>query len=236
MNEDLYTIAAEEACLHLPEGTIRRIHCFHDMHKYVTLLESAKVISEGTTGLQTPTQLRGKQILELGAGPGLCSIAIAKYLEPKNVRLTDHNPKVLELCRKNVVYNETQQMPLVHTIVVDCLDMRDIDKLENVDVLIAADIVIPLFLFYAMRWLIVSAKTFDKDLIDYLKDIMICNETTEFYIAHTNRNQETFQYLESAFECILHKKLHLALPEDASDEKEEVILFYRNEEVRSQSR
>ena len=79
-------------------------------------------------------------------------------------------------------------------------------------------------------------KTFDRDLIDYLKDIIDRNQTVDFYIAHTVRNEETFQYLQSAFESILHKKIRLSLPEGASDEKEDVIMFYRNGEVFSQKR
>lgn len=89
----------------------------------VTLLESRAVISSsGTTGLRTWEAalhlgnflisesgneiIRGKNVLELGAGTGLLSILCAKYLEAGRVIATDGDEAVVDAIKTNIFINE----------------------------------------------------------------------------------------------------------------------------------
>lgn len=89
----------------------------------VTLLESHAVISSsGTTGLRTWEAalhlgnflisesgneiIRGKNVLELGAGTGLLSILCAKYLEAGRVIATDGDEVVVDAIKTNIFINE----------------------------------------------------------------------------------------------------------------------------------
>ena len=87
----------------------------------VTILESPGLISSnGTTGLRTweaalhlgsylaregAHLIRGKHVLELGAGTGVLSILCAKYLGAKHTTATDGNEIVIDALRENIFVN-----------------------------------------------------------------------------------------------------------------------------------
>ncbi|XP_067013118.2 protein-lysine N-methyltransferase EEF2KMT [Anabrus simplex] len=87
--------------------------------KSITIEESAKLISEGTTGLCSwqasqalanwclshTDELHNKCILELGAGVGLTGLAVSSACEPHSYWFTDCHPSVLSLLQSNVKLN-----------------------------------------------------------------------------------------------------------------------------------
>ncbi|KAH6656140.1 FAM86A [Truncatella angustata] len=89
----------------------------------ITLLESRSLISaSGTTGLRTweaalhlgqylsrnPTLIKGKGVLELGAGTGYISILCAKYLSPRQVIASDGSDDVVANLPENFFVNGLQ--------------------------------------------------------------------------------------------------------------------------------
>ena len=122
-------------------------------HRPIQLQESTLMISEGTTGLQCwkaaqalAIYLLDEQsalfadaaVLELGAGTGLCSIALAKYGQIRSATVTDHNPRALALCARNVQAN-LKDASRLHTQLLDFSDPQEVGGTH--DVIIAADIV-----------------------------------------------------------------------------------------------
>ncbi|KAK5108765.1 hypothetical protein LTR62_007825 [Meristemomyces frigidus] len=101
----------------------------------VTLLERRYLISGSqTTGfrtweaalhlgsyLMTPagrTLVRGKSVLELGAGTGFLSILCAKHLQAKHVTSTDGDEGVVESLRENLFLNELDDEEKVLTSIL----------------------------------------------------------------------------------------------------------------------
>lgn len=89
----------------------------------VTLLESRSIISSsGTTGLRTweaalllgqflasdhgNAIVRGKRVLELGAGTGMLSILCAKHLGVSGIIATDGDEAVVDAIKTNIFLNE----------------------------------------------------------------------------------------------------------------------------------
>ncbi|KAF1812594.1 hypothetical protein P152DRAFT_458420 [Eremomyces bilateralis CBS 781.70] len=133
----------------------------------VTTLESRHILSSsGTTGLRTweaalhlgaylssngqesgKLWVRGKHVLELGAGTGLLSILCAKHLATRTVTATDGDERVLETLENNAFLN----MPESDTIksfpfrwgrsLVGTLLEKRIMADDPVDLVIGADIV-----------------------------------------------------------------------------------------------
>ncbi len=94
----------------------------------VTLLESRAVISaNGTTGLRTweaalhlgehlcrrPALVRGKRVLELGAGTGYLSVLCAKHLGAAHFVASDGSDDVLRHLPDNLFINGLQNSPAV---------------------------------------------------------------------------------------------------------------------------
>lgn len=80
--------------------------------------------------------VRGRRVLELGAGTGIVSILCAKYLEA-HVLATDGSIDVIRALEKNGALNETT---------IECRTLRWGDELDakeypQADVLLGADIV-----------------------------------------------------------------------------------------------
>lgn len=81
--------------------------------------ETAALIAHGTTGLHTwpaalalaelaaaqPQLLRGRRLVELGAGPGLAGLAVAKVAAPRSLLLTDCHEAVMALLARNIYRN-----------------------------------------------------------------------------------------------------------------------------------
>jgi predicted nicotinamide N-methyase len=87
--------------------------------QYITLKESGKMISEGTTGLTTwqaafhflewalenLKHLNQRHVLELGSGAGLVGLSLCRLCSPLSYCFTDCHPHVLSLLEHNLHIN-----------------------------------------------------------------------------------------------------------------------------------
>jgi protein-lysine N-methyltransferase EEF2KMT len=106
-----------------------------DFEPTVTLLERRHLISGSqTTGFRTweaalhlgsylvspegAPLIRGKSILELGAGTGFLSILCAKHLQAKHVTATDGDEGVVEALRENLFLNDLDNEQTVITSIL----------------------------------------------------------------------------------------------------------------------
>lgn len=102
-------------------------YCINPHNSFVTLKESTKLISQGTTGLTTWQAafylvewassgnnmqfFRGKSILELGAGLGFTGIALCLLCHPSRYTFTDCHDDVLHVLKENVGFNLSASEP-----------------------------------------------------------------------------------------------------------------------------
>lgn len=126
----------------------------------ITLLEFRSVISgSGTTGLRTweaalhfgsylvsqgQQLIKGKRVLELGAGTGLLSILCAKWLEAEHTTATDGDDGVVEALQSNAFLNGLQDSDRFDSRSLKwgrVLDEGEGGEQRVVDVVIGADIV-----------------------------------------------------------------------------------------------
>ncbi|KAI1098376.1 FAM86A protein [Jackrogersella minutella] len=166
----------------------------------VTLLESRSLISAlGTTGLRTweaalhlgqflsanPSIIRGKHILELGAGTGYLSILCAKFLAAKSVISSDGSEDVVANLPESFFLNGLQGSDRIHAVevkwghtLVGAEDERWNDG-RPIDVVLGADV------------------TYDKTvipmLIQTLEELIGMFPHVAIFIAATERNRETFE-------------------------------------------
>jgi len=106
-----------------------------DVEPTITLLERRHLISGSqTTGFRTweaavhlgsyllteegSSLVRGKSVLELGAGTGFLSILCAKQFQPKHVTATDGDEGVVEALRENLFLNDLDDEKLVLTSIL----------------------------------------------------------------------------------------------------------------------
>lgn len=157
----------------------------------VTIKEATSLISNGTTGLCTweaavklaewandhKSDLRGKNLLELGSGIGFAGICIAKACQPNLLYMSDCHEKVLELLRQNVDINCLSD-------VIQVLNLSWGDPLENFeenkftpDYLLASDIIYDDSLF--------------EPLLKTVNEIFEMNPKCVFILACTVRNEDT---------------------------------------------
>ncbi|KAK8212411.1 putative methyltransferase-domain-containing protein [Phyllosticta capitalensis] len=172
----------------------------------VTLLESRSIISSsGTTGLRTweaalhlgaylatdagSQWVRGKKILELGAGTGLLSILCAKHVDASKATITDGDEGVVDSIKTNVFLNGLDTAADTESIVLrwgrscalrDSLFYEEGQQNQNdVDVVLGADV------------------TYDKTvipaLVATLADLLQRQPSLNILIAATIRNEETFE-------------------------------------------
>lgn len=115
IHDDLYTKYCEYQSQ--PIDTLRPYSYKHYQidDETVILKENDNKISEGTTGLNVwesalvlsemalsdKSLFRGKFCTELGAGTGLASLVIGKFCDPKSIKVTDGNHKVIEILHEN---------------------------------------------------------------------------------------------------------------------------------------
>jgi hypothetical protein len=138
------------------------------MESTVTLLEARSVISgSGTTGLRTweaalvlgsyltsetgKSVIRGKHILELGAGTGVLSILCAKYLEFNGVVATDGDEAVVDAIKTNAFLNRLDSDEPNHTAVqtaalrwgfpINASTFQEDYGMEFPDIILGADVV-----------------------------------------------------------------------------------------------
>ena len=169
----------------------------------ITLLESRNLISAaGTTGLRTweaalhlgqylcarPSLVRGKRVLELGAGTGYLSILCAKYLGAAQVVASDGSADVVANLPENLLLNglvqqqQQQQQDSSAQIVATELKWGHglVGTEGGVDVVLGADI------------------TYDGAIIPALADTLDevfarFGTRVDVLIAATERNRETFE-------------------------------------------
>ncbi|XP_033630615.1 protein-lysine N-methyltransferase EEF2KMT-like isoform X2 [Asterias rubens] len=124
----------------------------------VTLKESVKMISEGTTGLNTwpaagllaewamenKDALSGRTILELGSGMGLTGLTICKTCQPNGYIFSDCHDSVLKGLKENIAINvpgdpeqgsvapeidtEDTKGDRIPDISVECIDWKAFEK------------------------------------------------------------------------------------------------------------
>ncbi|KAJ4011168.1 hypothetical protein NW752_007297 [Fusarium irregulare] len=166
----------------------------------ITLLENHSLISgSGTTGLRTWEAalhlgsylcqnrhiVRGKRVLELGAGTGYLSIVCANYLASQHVIASDGSDDVINNLPDNLFLNDLQGSTQVTPMDVKwghALMGTEEDKWNGgrpIDVVLGADI------------------TYDKSviaaLIGTLIEVFELHPHVEVYISATQRNEKTFQ-------------------------------------------
>lgn len=171
----------------------------------VTLLETRNVIaSAGTTGLRTWEAslhlgnflcqslelIRGKSVLDLGAGTGYLSLLCAKHLGASYTLATDGSSDVVESLITNMYLNDLQESNLISASQLTWGQVLPTDESNRtfsgrtIDVVLGAD------LTYHESGVPALIATFG-DLTDLFPDIIII-------IAATIRNEQTFQTFVNA--------------------------------------
>ncbi|KAF4636411.1 hypothetical protein G7Y89_g1675 [Cudoniella acicularis] len=165
----------------------------------ISLLEAKNVIATaGTTGLRTweaalhlgdflcssPELIRGKVILDLGAGTGYLSIFCAKHLGASYVLATDGSSDVVESLTTNIYLNDLQESHSIAALQLRWGQVLPTDESSQtfsgrkIDVVLGAD------LTYYESGIPALLATFG-DLFDLFPDVVII-------IAATVRNEKTF--------------------------------------------
>jgi protein-lysine N-methyltransferase EEF2KMT len=166
----------------------------------ITLLETPFLLaSSGTTGfctweaaLHLATYLcsesgkrfvRGKSVIELGAGTGLVSILCAKYLDAKRVAATDGSAEIINHLEFNMSLNGLKSSSRIETAVLkwgqslDGMFLDDFDETRSYDLIVAADV------------------TYDPDsikpLVATLSGLLALKPDSRALISATRRNAET---------------------------------------------
>ncbi|RKK98980.1 hypothetical protein BFJ68_g9942 [Fusarium oxysporum] len=167
---------------------------------HITLLENHSLISgSGTTGLRTWEAalhlgsylsqnrhiVKGKRVLELGAGTGYLSILCANFLDSQHVIASDGSDDVINNLPDNLFLNELQDSIQVNPMDVKwghALMGTEEEKWNGglpIDVVLGADI------------------TYDKSviraLIGTLREVFDLHPHVEVFISATQRNEKTFQ-------------------------------------------
>jgi predicted nicotinamide N-methyase len=117
---------------------------------------------------QRPELVRGKRVLELGAGTGICSITAAKLGAVRCVA-TDGDPEVVALLDKNVQVNDAQAQVLAHSLFwgdaasTSALLLEIPDAFRSTDVVLAGDVLykselLPLLFATVARVLVESSE------------------------------------------------------------------------------
>jgi len=134
----------------------------------VTSESRGLILSSGTTGFRTweaalhlgtylsspsiaDTLIKGKQVLELGAGTGFVSLFCAKYLGPKRVVATDREQALIESIRDCVGRNGIGEEVLVPGIWEWGNEMAVDGGEDGFDVAFGADLVCLFFLPYVIH-------------------------------------------------------------------------------------
>lgn len=170
----------------------------------ITLLESRSLISaSGTTGLRTweaalhlgeylcanPHTVRGKSVVELGAGTGYLAILCAKFLATRRVVASDGSDDVINNLPESLFLNGLQDSKAIvpmelrwgHALVGT--EDREWNGGEAVDVVLGADIT------YDERIL--------PALVGTLEELLSMFPRLEVLISATQRNEATFESFQA---------------------------------------
>ncbi|KAF5536169.1 FAM86A [Fusarium napiforme] len=186
------TYHLSELCVDISEPSPQAPH--------ITLLENHSLISgSGTTGLRTWEAalhlgsylcqnrhiVKGKRVLELGAGTGYLSILCANFLDSQHVIASDGSDDVINNLPDNLFLNDLQDSTQVTPMDVKwghALMGTEEEKWNGgrpIDVVLGADI------------------TYDKSviraLIGTLREVFDLHPHVEVFISATQRNEKTFQ-------------------------------------------
>lgn len=171
----------------------------------ISMKESLFFVSDGTTGLctwpasialaeyllQNSELIRGRKVLELGAGLGFCSMVNFKYCGAKNVLVTDGSLACLDCYAQNIALNfpeankiSAQKIEIDGRYLEYCqLEWQSIDRVTQVSQL-QPEIVLGSDIIYE------SAS--HQPLIEALNYICkIKDNTVDFIIAFVVRNSNT---------------------------------------------
>lgn len=185
----------------------------------ITLRESNSFVSEGTTGLctweaalalsdyilQHKDVVKGKNVVELGAGAGLLGILLklpALELHTGQVLLTDGSETCVQLMRENIALNfetkdEMAEVPQSETLRWDAVAEFPWDKFAETDLLLAADVIYDDSQFDALL-----------GALDYL--FKQRSNQLEMLLASTVRNVDTLhKFMTELSECSLELSLWL---------------------------
>lgn len=131
--------------------------------------------------LQNRVIFENKSVLELGAGVGLTGITVGFKCQPSRVLLTDCHETVLETLQKNVNLNFNDKSNVsVLNLPWEKINAEKCRDLEEIDVLIAADVVYDPCLFHP--------------LADAIKCLLSSSGASQMYLACTERNESTLHY------------------------------------------
>ncbi|XP_062507802.1 protein-lysine N-methyltransferase EEF2KMT-like isoform X2 [Corticium candelabrum] len=176
---------------------------------HITLKGTDKLISMGTTGLQTwpaglhlaeylienKEKVSKKHVIELGSGLGLTGITVVKYTAPTKYVFSDCHPVVLTLLQENVTLNLPDDHHVVCVKTIDWTDNDAIDVSDDFDLMLAADVV------------------YDPDIIVHLvQTLAACirrpDKQAVALVASTVRNSDTYTQFEL---CLGHYGLQSKL-------------------------
>jgi predicted nicotinamide N-methyase len=190
-------------------------------YNHITLLESRSLISAGgTTGLRTweaalhlgrflcahPDIVRGRHILELGAGTGYLSILCARHLEAAHVIASDGSDDVLYNLPDNLFLNE-----LEHTSSATITSQEQVSVPHESQATYGTVTLMDIKWGYALlgteeeKWnggrpvdVVLGADvTYDRSVIPSLVgtvlELFALYPQVEVYISATQRNRDTFQ-------------------------------------------
>ncbi|OTA94002.1 hypothetical protein M434DRAFT_395069 [Hypoxylon sp. CO27-5] len=160
--------------------------------------------------------VRGKNVLELGAGTGFLTILLAKHLDAKHVTTTDGDQEVIKALRENLALNEVddQQRVRAETLTWGCnlkdTWVEDDCAAHPYDVVLGADI--------TYNKVVITA------LVSTLEGLFDLRPTLKVMISSVIRNAETFQTFRD--ECAFR---HFAVEDIAFKPKsirQQKALFY----------
>ena len=89
-------------------GLIDPHDVFHDFPLWAKIWQASWVLADYLAGMPVDDR---KDILELGAGVGLVSIAAASF--GHRVTMSEHNPDALQFARANAIINKCPQLPII---------------------------------------------------------------------------------------------------------------------------
>ncbi|OTA54959.1 hypothetical protein K449DRAFT_338215 [Hypoxylon sp. EC38] len=143
--------------------------------------------------------VRGKNVLELGAGTGFLTILSAKHLDAKHVTTTDGDQEVIKALRENIALNEVddQQRVRAETLTWGCnlkdTWVEDDCAAHPYDVVLGADI--------TYNKVVITA------LVSTLEGLFDLRPTLKVIISSVIRNAETFQTFRD--ECSMCSHIHI---------------------------
>ncbi|KAJ6638668.1 Protein-lysine N-methyltransferase EEF2KMT [Pseudolycoriella hygida] len=186
-----------------------KIYKLIEFQTSVCLPHSDEIIKHGTTGFYTweascalsewalanMDQFKGKQILELGCGTGLCGFVIHRTCDPKFIYLTDGNEMVFNELIKTRDINYVEKG--AQNLDIQMLDWYKINESKLVetftpDVIIAADIIYDNTLFEPLSRTIETF--FNK------------SKNCKLYMACTVRNEDTINEFLNILDAMRFKR------------------------------